>query len=187
VVAKAGKKRRKQHRQEARTDIDGSINKQAGVSSTEHTAEVVDDSKLYLQLAKDHFKKLLEETCLNHANAVKHKLRDCSLMKSFMTTGSLSWGMEIDKAPAEGDAAPFPREDVIMTIFRRHPSLEKRRRFDPSTQTYICKNIYIHVHRIHAIGNFLIIKGEGTSTGWLEAVKAPDRLSVGLTNWHIPT
>jgi hypothetical protein len=39
---------------------------------------------------KDHFGKLLKETCLNHTYAVKHKLRDCSLMKSFMTMESLS-------------------------------------------------------------------------------------------------
>jgi hypothetical protein len=43
--------------------------------------------------------------------------------------------MEVDEAPVEGDAAPFSREDVIMMIFSRHPSLEKRRMLDPSTRT----------------------------------------------------
>jgi hypothetical protein len=44
-------------------------------------------------------------------------------------------GMEVDEAPIEGDAEPFPREDVIMMIFGRHPSLEKHRRLDPRTGT----------------------------------------------------
>jgi hypothetical protein len=47
----------------------------------------------------DHFKKLLEETCPNHAYPIKHKLRDCGMMKNFMASGSLARGMEVDKAP----------------------------------------------------------------------------------------
>jgi hypothetical protein len=43
--------------------------------------------------------------------------------------------MEVDEAPVEGDAAPFSREDVIMMIFSRHPSLEKRRMLGTSTGT----------------------------------------------------
>jgi hypothetical protein len=71
--------------------------------------------------------------CLNHAYSIKHKLQDYSLIKSFMTTESLSWGMEVDEAPIEGDVAPFPREDVVMMIFGRHPSPKKHHGFDPST------------------------------------------------------
>jgi hypothetical protein len=54
-------------------------------------------------------------------------------MKSFMTTGSQSRGMEVDEAPIEVDAVPFPRVDAIMMIFGRHPSLEKHCGLDPST------------------------------------------------------
>jgi hypothetical protein len=53
-------------------------------------------------------------------------------MKSFMTMGSLSQGMEIDKAPIKSDAVPFPREDAVMMIFGRHPSPKKHHRLDPS-------------------------------------------------------
>jgi hypothetical protein len=67
----------------------------------------------------DHFEKLLKESCLNPVYAIKHKLRDYSLMKSFMATRSLPWGMEVIEAPIEGDAAPFPREDVVMKVFGR--------------------------------------------------------------------
>jgi hypothetical protein len=56
-------------------------------------------------------------------------------MKSFMTMGSLSQGMEIDKAPIKSDAVPFPREDAVMMIFGRHPSPKKHHRLDPSAWT----------------------------------------------------
>jgi hypothetical protein len=83
----------------------------------------------------DHFDKLLEETCLNPAYPIKHKLRDCGMMKSFMTSGSLSRGMEVDKVPNEGDAMPFPREDAVMTIYNGHPSPGMHRTSNPSLGT----------------------------------------------------
>jgi hypothetical protein len=38
----------------------------------------------------DHIKRLLEEACPNHAYPIWHKLKDCIMMKSFMTSGSLT-------------------------------------------------------------------------------------------------
>jgi hypothetical protein len=38
----------------------------------------------------DHFKRLLEKACPNHAYPIRHKLKDCSTMRSFMTSGSLT-------------------------------------------------------------------------------------------------
>jgi hypothetical protein len=38
----------------------------------------------------DHFKKLLEETCPNHAYHIKNKLRDSGMMKNFKASGSLA-------------------------------------------------------------------------------------------------
>jgi hypothetical protein len=38
----------------------------------------------------DHFERLLEEACPNHAYPVKHKLKDCNMMKNFMTSGTLT-------------------------------------------------------------------------------------------------
>jgi hypothetical protein len=71
---KAGKKRHKQHRQEATTNVDGGINERAGGSSAEHATEAASKSKHQVRPSKDHLKKLLKEMCLNHAYAVKHKL-----------------------------------------------------------------------------------------------------------------
>jgi hypothetical protein len=65
----------------------------------------------------DHFEKLLEETFLNHAYPIKHKLRDYGMMTNFMATGSLARGMEVDMVSDEGDTMPFPREDAVMTIY----------------------------------------------------------------------
>jgi hypothetical protein len=70
----------------------------------------------------DHFEKLLEETCPNYAYLIKHKLRDCGMMKNFMASRSLTRGMEANKVPNEGGMTPFPREDAVMMIYDRHPS-----------------------------------------------------------------
>jgi hypothetical protein len=80
----------------------------------------------------DHFEKLLEESCLNHAYVIKHKLQNYSLMKSFMAMGSLPQDTEVIEAPIEDDATPFPRDDAVMMVFRRSSPSEKHRVLDPS-------------------------------------------------------
>jgi hypothetical protein len=96
----------------------------------EHVTEAAGNSKRQARPPTDHFEKLFKEMCLNHTYSVKHKLRDCGMMKSFMTTGSLPRGMEITDDPTEGDTTPFPGEDAIKAIFGRHPSLEKHHALD---------------------------------------------------------
>ena len=39
----------------------------------------------------NHFNKLLEGPCTNHAFPIKHMYKDCSLMKRFFTDGSKKW------------------------------------------------------------------------------------------------
>jgi hypothetical protein len=68
----------------------------------------------------------LEKTCPNHAYLIKHKLRDCDMMKNFMAKGSLPRGMEADEDPDEGDTMPFPGEDAVMLIYDERPSLGVR-------------------------------------------------------------
>jgi hypothetical protein len=46
-----------------------------------------------------YFKRLLEEACPNHAYPVKHKLKDSSMMQTFMTSGSLTWVPSSTKDP----------------------------------------------------------------------------------------
>jgi hypothetical protein len=38
----------------------------------------------------DHFKRLLEEACPNHSYPIKHKLKECSMIRRFMTSRSLT-------------------------------------------------------------------------------------------------
>jgi hypothetical protein len=38
----------------------------------------------------DHFKRLLEEACRKHMYPIRHKLKDCDMMRGFMTSGSLT-------------------------------------------------------------------------------------------------
>jgi hypothetical protein len=88
--AKAGKKRHKQHHQEATTNDDGGTNERADIYGAERGAEDAGSDKHQVLLPTYHFERLLEETCPNHTYPIKHKLRDCGRMKSFMTTRSLS-------------------------------------------------------------------------------------------------
>jgi hypothetical protein len=53
-------------------------------------------------------------------------------MKSFMAPGSIPWGTEVVEASIEDDAAPFPREDVVMMVFRWSSPPEKHRMLNPS-------------------------------------------------------
>jgi hypothetical protein len=65
----------------------------------------------------DHPEKLLEETCPNHAYLIKHKIKNCGMMKNFMASGSLALGMEVDEVPDKGDMMPFLRGDTVMMIY----------------------------------------------------------------------
>jgi hypothetical protein len=104
----------------------------------------------------DHFEKLLEEMCPTHAYPIKHKLRDCGMMKNFMASGSLTWGMEVDEVPDEGSATHFPGADVVMVIYDGHPSLGVRHMsdLDPGTLAHCgrgCRDAGIYGHKFSNI------------------------------------
>jgi hypothetical protein len=44
------------------------------------------DIKCQAWLPAYHFEKLLEATCPNHTFPIKHKLKECTMMKNYMTT-----------------------------------------------------------------------------------------------------
>ena len=69
----------------------------------------------------DHFNKLLDWPCPNHAFPIKHIYKDCSLMKRFFTGGSKKWEQK-KKPEAEADDAEekdggFPSPDGCLMIF----------------------------------------------------------------------
>jgi hypothetical protein len=49
----------------------------------------------------------LEAACPNHMYPIKHKLKDCTMMKNFMTLGALSMGKKQDGEPGGKCAASF--------------------------------------------------------------------------------
>jgi hypothetical protein len=58
----------------------------------------------------DHFLRLLKEAYPNRAYPIKHKLKDCVMMKNFMTSGSLTRDKEPEEDPGGRGATPFPRK-----------------------------------------------------------------------------
>jgi hypothetical protein len=43
------------------------------------------------------------------------------MMQSFMTSGFLTWGTDLDKGPDGSGATPFPEENTVMTVFEGRP------------------------------------------------------------------
>jgi hypothetical protein len=85
------------------------------ISATTHSG------KRSARVPTDYLKRLLEEACPNHTYPVRHKLKDCGMMRSFMTSGCLTWGAEPDEGPNGSNVWLFPEENAIMTVFKGHP------------------------------------------------------------------
>ena len=51
----------------------------------------------------NHFEKLLEGPCLNHAFPVKHLYKDCTLMKQFLSDGSYKGEHRKEPEPVAND------------------------------------------------------------------------------------
>jgi hypothetical protein len=100
VGSKGGKKRRKQRHQEIAPVVgdDGGNNKQTGTSDRQWQASA--------WLPTDHFEKPLEETCPNHLYPVKHKLKNCNMMKNIMAPGSLAKAWKSTRSPMRATQRP---------------------------------------------------------------------------------
>jgi hypothetical protein len=70
---------------------------EVGSSGMGHISATTRNSRRSARMPTDYFKRLLEEACPNHAYPVRHKLKDCFIMQSFMTLGSLTWGTKPDE------------------------------------------------------------------------------------------
>jgi hypothetical protein len=58
----------------------------------EHVTTVEHDFNYQALQPTDHIEKLLEAICPNHADPIRHKLKECTMIKNYMTTGALTKG-----------------------------------------------------------------------------------------------
>jgi hypothetical protein len=89
---------------------------EAGSSRMGHAFAAMRNSRRLVRSPIDHFKRLLEEACPNHAYPVRHKFKDNRMMQIFMTSESLSWGAGTSEGPDGSDIAPFPEENAVMMV-----------------------------------------------------------------------
>ena len=80
----------------------------------------------------NHFEKLLEGPCLNHAFPIKHLYKDYDLMKRFLSRGSNKGEHGKDPDPtmddAEGKYIGFLMPDGCLKIFGGLAALHSKRR-----------------------------------------------------------
>jgi hypothetical protein len=98
-------------------DYDGGNDEKADDSSVGRIATAACSSKHQARPPIDHIKTILEEVFTNHTYPVKHKLRECDMMKNFMILGFLPQGMELDEVPGRSDTMPFTGVDAVMTVY----------------------------------------------------------------------
>jgi hypothetical protein len=92
-------------------------NKEADDSDEEHVTAVECNFKCHAWQLADHFKKLLEATCPNHAYPIRHKHKECSMMKNYMTTVALAKSKKPKGDPVGKTATPFLGEEKVMSIY----------------------------------------------------------------------
>ena len=80
----------------------------------------------------NHFENLLEGPCPNHAFPVKHLLKDCSLMRRFLSRGSNKGEQGKDPAPTMDNAEEkdngFSTPDGCLMIFGGSAAYDSKRR-----------------------------------------------------------
>jgi hypothetical protein len=90
---------------------------EAGISCEGFIAAIERNFKWQTWLSKDHFEKLFEATYPYHPYPVKHKLKDCTIIKKIKTSGNPSRGSKLEGGPGGKSAAPNPGGAEVMTTF----------------------------------------------------------------------
>jgi hypothetical protein len=118
--AKGSKKRQKQGpRRIAIVAGKGGRDKGVGDSDEECLAAAEHDFKCQMRPPKDHFEKLLKATYSHHSYPIRHKLKDCNMMKKFMTLGAFSKDRKSGGFLGGKSVAPILGEAEAITIFDR--------------------------------------------------------------------
>jgi hypothetical protein len=99
------------------TSCDEEMNGKDANDSDEELMMVVEgDFKCLVWSPTNHFEKLLQVTCPLHTFPVKHKMKECSMMKSYMATGSLAKVKKPQGSSARKASTTFLVEMVVMSI-----------------------------------------------------------------------
>jgi hypothetical protein len=54
---------------------------------------------------------------LHHAYPIKHKLKECTMMKNFMTSGAITKGKKLEGHPGGKSPPPILGEEEVMSIY----------------------------------------------------------------------
>jgi hypothetical protein len=88
----------------------GDNDKEADNSDEELVAAAERNFKLQAWQPVDHFEKLLEATYPTHAYPTWHKLKECTMMKNYKTTGAFAKGKNPEGDSTGKAAAPSPKK-----------------------------------------------------------------------------
>jgi len=70
------------------------------------------------QPRNEHFEQLLEKSCTNHGFPVKHKFKDCDLMKRLLRRAGRNWNDGRDKRPPVDQEKEKPAEEKFPVVDR---------------------------------------------------------------------
>jgi hypothetical protein len=115
--AKRGPKQQPQWVMVATYGDEGGNDKELDDSDEELITAVERDFKLQVRQPANHFEKLLEVTCPNHTYPIRHKLKECPMMKNYMTMGDFAKGKKPEGDSVGKATAPFPEGKVVMLIY----------------------------------------------------------------------
>jgi hypothetical protein len=163
---------------------EGDNDKEVDDSNKERIAAVERDFKHQTRQPTDHFEKLRESTCPNHAYPIRHKLKECPMMKNYMTTGAFAKGKKPEDDSTGKAAAPFPEEKAVRSIYGGPAPHESRHKLkitswavntvSLATSDYLCwfeSPIIIdqmdHPDSIPKLGRFSLIVDSLVKMTWL--------------------
>jgi hypothetical protein len=94
----------------------GDVEEEINDSNEKFVVATKCDFKRRTRPPKDHFEKILEAACSHHPYPIKQRLRDCTMMKKFMTSGPPSGSSKPGRHSGGKEAALVPHEVVVMVV-----------------------------------------------------------------------
>jgi hypothetical protein len=126
---KGGNKRRKHCLQGtmSMTCHDDGHGWEVGGSDARRVSTTVHSGKLSMRPPTDHIKRLLKEAYPNHTYPIRHNFKDCGMMRSFITSRSLTCVVELDEGLNGSDTTSVPEENAFMIVYGGCPPSGRHR------------------------------------------------------------